>query len=172
MGLVRCITFPPPFLYVLYHNFYCIFSCYLPLTELPYDSRFIANQFAMATSPFRLRTSIFFSTEHLRSYSLCNILSVCRLQLLLVFASTVILRSKSHGTCDHILLSQIRHSPNQEDQVPIFISPRNKVAQLYPQALCSLFIASYDSQGYGGGIHPCLHLGVTLTKPGLRYLYN
>jgi hypothetical protein len=26
------------------------------------------------------------------------------------------------------------------------------VAQLYPQALGSLFVASYDSQGYGGGI--------------------
>jgi hypothetical protein len=26
----------------------------------------------------------------------------------------------------------------------------------------SLFIASYDSQGYGGGIRPCLHTGVTL----------
>jgi hypothetical protein len=26
------------------------------------------------------------------------------------------------------------------------------VAQLYPQALGSPFVASYDSQGYGGGI--------------------
>jgi hypothetical protein len=31
------------------------------------------------------------------------------------------------------------------------------VAQLYPQALGSLFVASYDSQGYGGGIRPRLH---------------
>jgi hypothetical protein len=28
------------------------------------------------------------------------------------------------------------------------------VAQLYPRALGSLFVASYDSQGYGGGIRP------------------
>jgi leucyl aminopeptidase (aminopeptidase T) len=28
------------------------------------------------------------------------------------------------------------------------------------QALCSLFFASYDSQGYGGGIRPRLHTGV------------
>jgi hypothetical protein len=28
------------------------------------------------------------------------------------------------------------------------------VAQLYPQALGSLFVTSYDSQGYGGGIRP------------------
>jgi hypothetical protein len=44
---------------------------------------------------------------------------------------------ESRGTYDHILLSQIRDSPNQEDQVPVFISPRNRVAQLHPQALGS-----------------------------------
>jgi hypothetical protein len=47
---------------------------------------------------------------------------------------------------------QIRDSPNLEGQVPVFISLRNRVAQLYPQALGSLFVASYGSQGYGGGI--------------------
>jgi hypothetical protein len=50
-------------------------------------------------------------------------------------------------------------SPNLEGQVPVFISPRNRVAQLYPQALGSLFLASYDSQGYSGGILACLHTG-------------
>jgi hypothetical protein len=38
-------------------------------------------------------------------------------------------------TNNHILLPQIWDSPNLEGQVPIFISPSNKVAQLYPQAL-------------------------------------
>jgi hypothetical protein len=56
---------------------------------------------------------------------------VCRLQLLLVLASAVILGSESRGTRDHILLSQIRDSPNLEGQVPVFISPRNWVAELY-----------------------------------------
>jgi hypothetical protein len=37
------------------------------------------------------------------------------------------------GLDDHILLSQIRDSPNLEGQVPVFISPRNRVAQLYPR---------------------------------------
>jgi hypothetical protein len=45
----------------------------------------------------------------------------------LVLASAVILRSDTLGTCDHILLSQIRDSPNLEDQVRVFISPRNRV---------------------------------------------
>jgi hypothetical protein len=62
-------------------------------------------------------------------------------------ASAVILKSESRGTHDHILLSQIRDSTNLEGQVPVFISPRNRMAQLYPQALGYLFIASYDSEG-------------------------
>jgi hypothetical protein len=79
---------------------------------------------------------------------------VCRLQLLLGLASAIILRSESSGTHDRILLSQIRDFPNLEGQVPVFIPPRNRVAWLYPLALGSLFVASYDSQGYGGGIRP------------------
>jgi hypothetical protein len=47
----------------------------------------------------------------------------------------------------------IRDSANLEGQVPVFISPRVRVAQLYPPALGSLSVASYDSQGYGAGIH-------------------
>jgi hypothetical protein len=58
---------------------------------------------------------------------------VCRLQLLLDLASTVILGSESHRTHDHISLSQIRDSSNLEGQVPEFISPKNRVAQLYPR---------------------------------------
>jgi hypothetical protein len=73
---------------------------------------------------------------------------VCRLQLLLGLASAVILRSESRGTHDHILLSQIRDSSNLEVQVPVFISPRNRVARLYPQALSSLFVVSYDSRDF------------------------
>jgi hypothetical protein len=42
---------------------------------------------------------------------------VCRLQLLLVLASLVILVSNSRGTHVQILLSKIRDSPNLEDQV-------------------------------------------------------
>jgi hypothetical protein len=58
---------------------------------------------------------------------------VISLQLLLALTSSVILRSESHSTHDHILLSEIGVSPNLEGQVPIFISPRNRVAQLYPR---------------------------------------
>jgi hypothetical protein len=77
---------------------------------------------------------IFIAVRHLR-VCWCGALSltrewVCRLQLLLILASAVILVSESRGTRDHILLSKIRDSPNLEGQVPVFISPRNEVAQL------------------------------------------
>jgi hypothetical protein len=126
-------------------------------SELLYDWRFTAKQFILATSPLGLMTSNFIFQLNTCGYSphVTSSLTrswVCPLQLLLVLASAVILMSEPRGSHDHILLSQIRDSPNLEDLVPIFISPRNKVARLYPEALGSLFIASYDSQGYGGGI--------------------
>jgi hypothetical protein len=89
--------------------------------------------------------------------------------LLLALASAVIFGSESRGTRDHILLFQIRHSPNLEGQVSIFIYPRNRVAQLYSQALGSLFVVSYDSQGYGGGIRACLHAGYSEPESELLY---
>jgi hypothetical protein len=61
-------------------------------------------------------------------------------------------------------------SPNMDSQVPIFMSPRNRVVQLYPCALSSLFISSYDTQGYGG-ILTCVHteLSFILSKSKLSY---
>jgi hypothetical protein len=44
-----------------------------------------------------------------------------------------------------ILYCLIWDSPNLEGQLPVFKSPRNRVAQLYPRALGSLYVASYDS---------------------------
>jgi hypothetical protein len=96
---------------------------------------------------------------------------VCRLQLLLVLASTVILWSESRGTHDHILLFQTRDSPSLEGQVPIFISPRTRDAWLYPQALGSLFVISYDSQGYSGDIRPRFHMGLSRKHRFQQYLY-
>jgi hypothetical protein len=39
------------------------------------------------------------------------------------------------GTHEHSLLSLFLRLPNLEGQVPVFISPSNRVAQLYPRAL-------------------------------------
>jgi hypothetical protein len=47
------------------------------------------------------------------------------------------------------------------------------MAQLYPQALGSLFVASYDSQGYGGGIRTRLHTdGTARLSRSYRYQYT
>jgi hypothetical protein len=62
---------------------------------------------------------------------------VCRLQLLLVLASAVIFVSESRRTRGHILLSQTRDS---------------------------LFVASYDSQGHGGGIRMKVFEGIWMNQ--------
>jgi hypothetical protein len=69
-------------------------------------------------------------------------------------------------TRDHILLSQIRDSPNLEGQVPAFKFPRNRVAQSCLQAMgcISVASASYDLLGYGEGIRPLLHMGCSLLR--------
>jgi hypothetical protein len=135
-------------------------------SELHYDWRLAAIQFVLAPSPLRLTTSNFFFQLNTCGHSRYVTSSltrgwVCPLQLLLILASAVNRESESRGTHNHILLPQIRDFSNLEGQVPVFISPTNRVAQLYPQALGSLFVASYDSQGYGGGIRPRLHTGET-----------
>jgi hypothetical protein len=53
-------------------------------------------------------------------------------------------------------------TPNLEDQVPVFMPPSDRVAQLYLQTLGSIFIAFYYAQGCGGGILNCLHMGVSV----------
>jgi hypothetical protein len=68
--------------------------------------------------------------------------------------SQVILRD----SWPHFTASDLR-LPNLEGLVPVFISPRSRVARLYPQVQASFFIASFESQGYGGGIRPRLHAG-------------
>jgi hypothetical protein len=83
-------------------------------------------------------------------------------------SSPVILGSWSHGTFGHILLSLVRDFPNLEGQVPVFISPQETRWPSYtprPQALGFLFVASYDSQGYGGGTRPLVHAGFELSTP-------
>jgi hypothetical protein len=65
--------------------------------------------------PCRAYDQIFVAVWHLRGCS-CGALSltrgrVCRLQLLLALASTIIFGSESRGTRDHILLSLFRDYP-------------------------------------------------------------
>jgi hypothetical protein len=139
-------------------------SSHITIQELHYDWRFTANQFVLVTSPLRLMPSNFIFQLNACGYSPYATSSlmrgwVCRLQLRLARTNADILKSESRATQCHLLLSQIRDSPNLEGQVPVFISSSNRVTRLYSQTLGSLFV-SYDSQGYGGGIRSSLHTGI------------
>jgi hypothetical protein len=155
-------------------------------SELLYNWRFTTSQFVFATSPLRLTTSNFIFQLNTCGYSpyVTSSLTkgcVCRLQLLPVLASAVILRSESRGTHDHILLSQIRDIPTLEGQVLVFISPRSTVARLCLQALGSLSVASYDSQGYaslntGGNmmwlVLQCIYIRICIDDKGVQVCRN
>jgi hypothetical protein len=65
---------------------------------------------------------------------------------------------ESCRTHTHTLLSLLR-LPQPAGPGPRIYIPRNRVVQLYPWALGSLFVTSYDSQGYGGGILSRFHTG-------------
>jgi hypothetical protein len=89
---------------------------FMSALKLLHEWRFIANQFVLATNPLRLTTSNFMFQLKACSYSpyVTSSLTrgwICRLQLLLVLASSVILMSESHETHDQLLLSQIQGSP-------------------------------------------------------------
>jgi hypothetical protein len=88
------------------------------------------SHFVLVTNPLRLIFQL--NTCGYSPYVTSSLLRgcVCLLQLLVILARAVILRSESRMTHDHILLSQIRESPNLEGQLLEFISPRNRVARL------------------------------------------
>jgi hypothetical protein len=95
------------------------------------------------TAPWDSRPDFLFSIEHLHSPNVTFSLTrgwVCRLQLLLALARAIILRSESRRTHNHTLLSQIRDPPNLEGQVPVFISPRNRAAHLFPRHWVSIML--------------------------------
>jgi hypothetical protein len=61
-------------------------------------------------------------------------------------------------------------SLNLKGQAPVFMFHRNRVAQLYPRALGSLIVASYDLHGNGGGILTRLHTDKSHPKTKLHYI--
>jgi hypothetical protein len=112
--------------------------------------------------PYGAHDQIFFSVWRLRVSwceapsltrgRVCNLLYNCFWAL-----SEQSLVGRSPAELTTIFYCLIWDSPNLVGQIPVFISPRNRMPQLYPRALGSLFVASYDSQGYGGGILTRLH---------------
>jgi hypothetical protein len=88
-------------------------------SELICDWQFTVNQFVLATSPLRPTTNIFIFRLNTCGYNSYVTSSrqrgwVCHLQLLLDFASAVILSFESRGKHNYLLLFQFRDSPNLE----------------------------------------------------------
>jgi hypothetical protein len=98
-----------------------------PFFYVPELSLSLSYQLLKATAHRILLLSFSCRLVHVGAPSLTGE-QVSRLQLLLALTRAVVLGSESNGTRDHILLFQIRNSSNLEGQVPVFISPRNRVA--------------------------------------------
>jgi hypothetical protein len=75
------------------------------------------------------------------------------------------LRQRNHSrvqipwdSCPYFTASDSRLPQPGGSGPPIYI-PQEQDGPVYPQALGSLFVASYDTRGYGGGIRTRLHTG-------------
>jgi hypothetical protein len=94
---------------------------------------------------FRQLRVCYFVAPSLKRGRVCNLLYNC----FYAFPEQSLLRRCLAGLKTIFYCPNSWDFPNLEGQVPVFISPRNRVTQLYPRALCSLSVASYDSQGCG-----------------------
>jgi hypothetical protein len=73
--------------------------------------------------------------------------------------------SESHRTCNHT--SHLRLAQTWRARFPYLYPSGTGVAQFYHRSLGSLYVASYDSQDYGGGIVTCLYTGFSERLNGL-----
>jgi hypothetical protein len=85
--------------------------------------------------------------RHLLASS-CNVPSLTRGQVCILQCTSLTGHSRKGPVSMYYCL--IWGSPSLEGQVPIFISPGTGWSSY---ALGSLFVASYNTQGYGGGMH-------------------
>jgi hypothetical protein len=90
-------------------------------------------------NPSGAQDQIFITVKQLRGCC-CEALClkrerVCRLQLLLVLASFVILRSRSRGTHDYSILSQTRNIPQRWGACPRIFIAQEQGGPVIPQAL-------------------------------------
>jgi hypothetical protein len=100
-------------------------------SELLYDLRFTASQFVLATSPLRLTTSNFIFQLNTCGYSPYVTPSLTRGGVVsFTIASGPRQRSHSQVVITFYCLRFETPPPNLEGQVPVFISPRNRVAWL------------------------------------------
>jgi hypothetical protein len=120
----------------------------------------------LGAKPLETHDQIFFSTKYLRLYSLRNILSDERMGL--SFTTAVGPRQRSNHSQVRVPWDSWPHFTVSDSRLPqpggpglrIYI-PQEEDDSVNPQALGSIFVASYDSQVYGRGIRAGLHTGIT-----------
>jgi hypothetical protein len=119
---------------------------------------------------WQLRISWYGAPSMTRGW-ICNLL----VRLLLGLVRAVTLGTKTHRT-QTTFYCLIWDSCNLEGQVPVFIYPRKRVAQLYPPGTGFPSCRLYDSQGYGAVILTLLHTGNnwswTCAVPFIRKCYT
>jgi hypothetical protein len=104
------------------------------------------------------RPVIYFLSEHLRSQYLCNILSDERMGV--VYNDCWPSPAQSFSRPSPAGLMTTFYWLRFEAPQPGGPGPRICFPQEQRGPVISLFVASYDSQGYGGGIRPRLHAGL------------
>jgi hypothetical protein len=143
-------------------------------SELLYYWWFIANQFVLTTSPLRLTTSNSqLNTCGYIPYVTSSLTTgwVCRLHLLLVLASAVILRPRPAGLMTTFYCLRFETPPPGGPGYRIYI-PQEEGGRVIHPGTGFLSIASYDLEGYGGGIRPSLHKGSTSTRATMKHLLH
>jgi hypothetical protein len=85
---------------------------------------------------------------------------VSRLQLLLVLASAVILTFESRGIHDRYFTVSDLKLPQPGGPGSRIYIPQEQGGPVITPGTGFPSVASYDSQGYGGGIRPRLHTGI------------
>jgi hypothetical protein len=127
-----------------------------------------------AKSPLRLTAQQFyFTTKHFRLWSLCNILSDERMGL--SFTTAAGPRPRNHSlvivprdSLPHFTVSDSR-LPKHGGTSPRIYIPKEQASPAIHPGTGFLFVASYDSQGDGGGILLRLHTGV-IGSPQFSFL--
>jgi hypothetical protein len=139
-------------------------------SESPYNWRPKANQFTLATSPLRLTNSNFFQ---LNTCGHCPYVTsslmrgwVCRLQMLLALASGHSQIRVQKDSWPNFAVSDSSF-PQPGGPGPRIYIPQEQGGPVISQAPGFLFVVSYDSHCYGGGIRARLHTVMTV---GPRYI--
>jgi hypothetical protein len=132
-------------------------------SDLLYSWRFTANQFVLGTSSLKPMTRIFILQLNTCGYS-PYVTSLWREKGSVVYNCCWFSPAQSisgpspAGLMTTFYCLRFETLPTWRARCPYLYS-LGTVSRLHAHALGSLFVASYDTQGYGGGIRPRLHTG-------------